>query len=454
MNILSLDAIGQAKKIKDGEISPLELLDAVIARIEALDPTCTGICSIQLDLAREKALHIPKGPFQGVPFLIKDLLPYPGMAFTAGSRLFAQYIPKNAPEYIDKIDKSGLITFGKTTTSEFGLLGSTETLLHGPTRHFLDEKLSVGGSSGGAAAAVSAGIVPMAHGNDGGGSIRIPASINGLFGFKPSRGRSVNAISVPEPSPLSLLVDHCITKSVRDSACFLSITERKDRNALYPPVGFVKGAIGKKFKIGYYTCPSSGKPITSEAETVLNKTIERCRDLGHELIQIDSPKVDAAVIGRAFFTFAGASIDTLEKMVAKMLPQGLGEDHIEPFTLWVRDLFRKTDPEYLQVLGKTLIDTESAIINHLNKVDITLCPTQPYPARELGYLSPSLDPELLIKRTIEFAGYTAIHNIAGAPAMSVPLFTTINDLPLGSHFASKPGKDLDLLELAYQLLGN
>ena len=330
MDVLELDAIGQAEAIKRGDISPKELLDLVMERISQVNPEINSVCYTNYERALARAGQGFEGPFAGVPFLVKDLLPVPRFQCSFGSRLFANYFPDQGSPFTHRLEQAGLNILGVTTSSEFGLLGSTETKLYGPTKNPLDKKLSAGGSSGGAAAAVASGMVPMAHASDGGGSIRIPASICGLFGFKPSRGRNVSSLLMPEPYPLSLLVDHCISRSVRDSACLLSVMENHD--GPYVPLGFITKARGKKFKIAYFEEELSD--LGKDAHLVLEKTKERCRSLGHELVTIQPPRIDKDLIGDAFFTFSGASLDGVEKMMAEVLPEGLGSQHLEPFSLW------------------------------------------------------------------------------------------------------------------------
>ena len=450
-DILELDALGQAELIRTGEITAEELMHAVLDRIESTNPEINAVCELDRDSALLQAKNPRPGPFSGVPFLVKDTLAWPGMTLTLGSRLFAENLNQDRPPYIDCIEASGLITIGKTTTSEFGLLGSTETLLHGVTRNPIDRERSAGGSSGGAAAAVAAGMVPMAHGSDGGGSLRIPASACGLFAFKPGSDRTCQSLMYPEPSPIPMYIDHCISRSVRDSACFLSVTERTDADAPLKPLGFLSEARGRKFRIGYYTNTAAGTACSGDALDVLLKTVDRCRQLGHDLVEIASPIVPAQKISDAFFTFAGSGLQGVAEMMKPSFPDGIGADYWEPFTLYVLEMFRKTGQEELKELAAVLHETKHRMTTYPDKVDITLCPTQPYAAQKLGYLNPNLDPELLLERTLDFAGYTVLHSIAGAPAMSVPLFTTQSGLPLGSHFGCSYGKEDMLFELAYQL---
>jgi amidase len=249
-----LDGIAQAELVARGELTADELLDACAERLAAIDPLIHAIPTVDFDRAR--AAPRPSGPFGGVPFLVKDVAPYAGLRWSLGSRAFARNVAPVGTPFTARLDEAGLVTIGKSATSELGLLGSTETLLEGVTHNPWDLSYSAAGSSGGAAAAVAAGIVPLAHANDGGGSIRIPASVCGLFGFMPSRGRSVAAM-LGESDFGALTIDHCVTRSVRDSALFLSITEARD--GAFPPVGFVRDPIARRLRIAAWSRTTMGQ---------------------------------------------------------------------------------------------------------------------------------------------------------------------------------------------------
>src|SRR5689334_16961993 len=246
-----LDAMAQAELCARKEISEAELFNAGLARIDALNPLLHAVVTV----ARARQGAAKSGPLAGVPFLVKDATPWPGLRWSIGSRLFANNIAQQQTPYGTRLVDAGLVCVGKAATSEFGLLGSTETLLEGITHNPWDLSRSATGSSGGSAAAVAAGLVPIAHGNDGGCSMRIPASACGVFGFKPSRGRTVPA-SLASSDFGDITSDHCLSRSVRDSALFLSITEDTTSAA---PVGFVRHPISKKLRIATWTRTMMGE---------------------------------------------------------------------------------------------------------------------------------------------------------------------------------------------------
>lgn len=441
-----LDGVAQAELVQKGELSADDLLDACQARIEALDPLLRAIPTLDFDRARS-APRVP-GPFGGVPFLIKDVSPYPRLPWRLGARAFARNVAPVGTRFSARLDAAGLVTIGKSATSQFGLLGSTETLLEGITHNPWELSHSAAGSSGGAAAAVAAGLVPLAHANDGGGSIRIPASVCGLFGFKPSRGRTV-AAALASSDFGDLVSDHCVTRSVRDSALFLSITE--DREAALPPVGHVKGPSTRRLRVGAFTQTLIGEAPDVAVARAHDEAIALLEQLGHEVVSLAPPPVDGAMLGDAFFLVAGVAMDGIIAFLTQMHGRAPARDELEPFTWALAEEARRRGPEGLRAARETFARHARAYLDHITQVDVVLTPTLATPPWRIGHLSPVFDRQDLIARTSRAVGYTPIHNIAGCPAMSVPLAWSQTGLPLGTHFAAAPGADAMLLELAYEL---
>ncbi len=440
-----LDGVAQAQLVARKELSAADLLDACAERIAAVEPLVRSI--VTLDLERARAAPAGAGPFAGVPFLIKDLTPYPGLPSGLGSRLFAGS-PGAATPYSERIDAAGLVTIGKSATSEFGLLGSTETLVHGVTTNPWDLSRSAAGSSGGAAAAVAAGIVPFAHGNDGGGSIRIPASVCGLFGFKPSRGRCERAS--PGGSDLDALVsNHCISRSVRDSARFLALTQASD--GALAPLGEVGEPLERRIRVATWTRTALGEEPEPAVRRAHDEAIGLCLALGHEVEEIEPPTIDSPALGDAFFLVAGAAVAGALAMVEAMTGRVADRDRLEPFTRALVDGFVARGPAALAEARAVFESSAVAYLTATSRHDVVLTPTLATVPWALGHFSPVLPYELLRARTERAVGYTPIHNIAGCPAMSVPLHLSPEGLPIGSHFAARPGADALLLALAFQL---
>ncbi len=465
--ILDRDATAQAALIRAGEVTATELVEATITRIETRNPAINAVSATSFDAALARASEPLDGALAGVPFLVKELIAYPGLRHSMGSRLLAQNVAQQSTPYSERLDAAGLVVLGATTTSEFGLLGSTETLLDGQTLnpaatdHHLsgadfswaeqvkdtqEKLLSAGGSSGGSAAAVAAKLVPMAHASDGGGSIRIPASMTGLFGFKPGRYRTVPS----GPADMNgLLIDHCVSRSVRDSALLLSLTEGHPQGT-DDAVGFVRSADKKRLRIGVYRETLLGSLPDPKALESLEKARTLCAELGHEVIDTQPPPIDGRAISDGFFLSAGAGIAQIAAMMDPLLGAPVGPQVLEPFTLELLAWFR-AQPEGALELATTTLEKEGAAMRaYLESFDVVLCPTVPVAPWALGTLAPTLDRETLIARTETLAGYTPIHNIAGVPAMSVPLGPS-DSAPIGAHFAASMGREATLLALAYEL---
>lgn len=441
-----LDGVAQAELVARGELPATALLDACAERIAALNPLIGAIPT--LDRERARAVPPGPGPFAGVPFLVKDVTAYPGLPWTMGSRLFARNVAAEPTPYSARIDGAGLVVIGKTATSEFGLLGSTETLLHGVTHNPWDLSYSAAGSSGGAAAAVAAGLVPLAHANDGGGSIRIPASVCGLFGFKPSRGRCVRAS--PGASDFEAITsDHCVSRSVRDSALFLSMTE--DREAALPPVGFVREPLSRPLRIATWTRTAIGEEPEPAVRRAYDEAVALCESLGHRVEAIAPPQVDGRALGDAFFVVAGAAVAGVADMVGQMRGRAVERDELEPFTRSVGERYRRRGPAALAWARAEFAGCVERYLAATANFDVVLTPTLATAPWRLGHLSPIVPHDELIRRTARAVGYTPIHNIAGCPAMSVPLHVSPDGLPIGTMFAAAPGADALLLALAYQL---
>ncbi|NMO17874.1 amidase [Pyxidicoccus fallax] len=441
-----LDGVAQAELVARGELSAAEVLAACAERIEAMNPLIRAIPT--LDLERARQVKPPPGPLAGVPFLVKDVTPYPGLRWSLGSRLFARNFAAPATPYSQRLDEAGLVTVGKTATSEFGMLGSTETVLEGVTHNPWDLTLSASGSSGGSAAAVAAGIVPLAHANDGGGSIRIPASVCGLFGFKPSRGRCVPAS--PGASDFGALVyDHCISRSVRDSALLLSLTEARD--GALPPVGYVREPIARRLRIATWTRTLTGEDPEPAVRRAYDEAVALCESLGHEVEPVSPPDVDGLELGDAFFLVAGALLTGVVGTVGPQRGHPVERHELEPFTWSLVEEFSRRGPGALSEARAVFARSTERYLAAVAPYDVVLTPTLADTPWRLGHLSPLVPREELLRRTARAVGYTPIHNVTGSPAMSVPLHWTDGGVPIGTHFAAAPGAEALLLGLAYQL---
>lgn len=443
----TLDARAQADLVRSNELTPEELINAAIERIETLNPHVNAIAATAFEMGKAKAQDVTTiNLFSGVPTLIKDTNSYPGIPYEMGSRLFKGNIGQQNSQYIEALENEGLIVLGKSTTSELALLGTTETLASGITRNPWNLELSPGGSSGGAVAAVASGMVPVAHASDGGGSIRGPASLTGLFGFKPSRGSTFFS-GIPDSLPTAgLISDHCVSRSVRDSEAWFQVT-RKNRTKYSPIVRYGK----KKLKIGYFLENSFGNLPSEEVRVALKETVKICRDLGHELIEVHAPKYQAMEASEIFFALSGKIIDGLIQQMKHYMGASFNESLLEPYTLALWNDSHRFGTELYQESHHFFSQATHDLNIALDSFDVLLSPTTPFPAFKLGEFSPSSPFEKLKKHTTDIASYTVLASIAGWPAMTVPLYWTSNNLPIGSHFAAKFDNDDLLFDLAIQL---
>lgn len=447
-----MDATEMAERIRGQEISAEDMVRCALEMIHRTQPTIHCVAYFDEDKVIEKSKLPHSGIFGGVPFFMKDLAAYPELRCAFGSRMFAHNIQSTGSEYTQKIDQSGVITLGNTTVSEFGLLGSTESILYGITRNPWNHRYSAGGSSGGSAASVAAGIVPIAHANDGGGSIRYPASVNGVFGFKPSKWRTVPSMN-PDDIFSQMVSDHCITRSVRDSARFLAATERFDSTAVYPPLGMIRPKSIQPMRIGVYSKTLLGNNPESEILEALHSTMKLCEELGHVIIETEPQNIDGKACSDGFFIIAGFRLLQITQNMEQLFQRPIGDDDLEPFSLELLDWVRSMQPDAQRKALKAMNAAGSQFLEFARDYDVLLSPVIAKSPRKIGFLSPQLDRKTLIERTEDYIGYTPIQNSpdCGMCAMSVPLHVSEEGLPIGSHFAAMPGEEEKLFQLAYQL---
>ncbi len=443
------DATTVASMIRSKEISAVEAVEAAIRRSEALQPKLNFMVNSDYDRALDAAKKGGQtGPFAGVPFLIKDLNDYAGTPTRNGSGGYRGAPAATASEpWVEAALRAGLIPIGKSSSPEFGYLPTTEPLAYGPTRNPWNTSRSTGGSSGGSAAATAAGVVPMAHATDGGGSIRIPAANCGLFGFKPSRGRLIGNTDM---RVIALSVGHVDSLSVRDSAAMFAATERTETGAPFKPIGLVSKPLRRKLRIGVLSISGNGREPDPEVRAGLDNTVKLLEGLGHRVSETKWP-IDSARFGQDFLTLwsAGAAMDMAA--MAKMLGRAPDAAMAEPFSLGMAELIAKApDGAVDAAIGRLAADS-AAYATWFDDLDVIVSPVLTKPPVPLGYVSGDVPFAELSDRLTNYVGYTPLHNVAGAPAMSVPLHWTADGLPVGIHFAAKAGNDALLFALAYQL---
>jgi Asp-tRNA(Asn)/Glu-tRNA(Gln) amidotransferase A subunit family amidase len=452
------DALSLAALVREGEVTPSTLLDAAIERSEKRNPAVNAVVIPMLEQARAAiAAGLPAGPFRGVPFLLKDLhVSVPGVRTTYGSRLFAENVPAVESELVARYRRAGLVTFGKTHSPELGLTTTSESRLFGQTRNPWHLERVAGGSSGGAAAAVAAGIVPAAHATDGGGSIRVPASCCGLFGMKPTRGRTPMGPEVGEGWS-GMSVQHVVSRSVRDSAALLDATQGPDAGAPYaaqPPARPFLAEVGAapgRLRIALQTTTWNATPTHPTCLEAARDAAKLCEALGHQVEEARF-EIDLEPFRDATSTIIGASVRAMLEDRARALGRQLRPEDVEPGTWLVASGGAAKDaPAYVRAL-KTIHATGRRLARFFERFDLLLTPTLGTPPVALGVLSLSNpNPAESIGTLFQTVGFTQLGNATGNPAMSVPLFWDGDGLPIGSQFMARMDDEATLFRLAAQL---
>ena len=451
----ALDALALAEGIRRKDFSATEVLETAIARAEAINPAINAIVEPLYDYALNQIKQgLTEGPFAGVPFLLKDLgLMLEGTKTTEGSRFFKDQVASYTDTMVQRYLNAGFLMMGKSASPEFGGTATTESLLFGDTRNPWDLTKTTGGSSGGSAAAVAAGILPLANATDGGGSIRIPASCCGLFGMKPSRARTPRG---PNAIHSWMSVTHCVSRSVRDSAALLDATAGPEAGAAGGPQkplqSFLQSVATtpEPLRIGLVTKPVSQTPVHPECLAAVMHTAKLCESLGHIV-----EEVDMGIDPRTFFGSTGQimAAGTVTRVKAGELLMGrkVTEDDLEPL-IWQR---------YQAALNNKASDyhesvqTIHRIGRHVSglheRFDVLLSPTLANPPLDLGKLALTRMDKGYEMDVVSYSAFTMLFNATGAPAMSVPLYWTEAGLPIGTMFAADFGNEGLLYSLAGQL---
>lgn len=441
------DGVGVASRIRAGEITASEALEAAIARADRVNPELNFIVTPLYDVGRARARETLSGPFAGVPTLIKDLLDWNGHPAKYGSRAFAANIARRQPPYMDALLAGGVVPFGKSTTPEFGFTATTEPMLHAPTRNPWNPAHSSGGSSGGAAVAVAARVIPVAQASDGGGSIRIPASCNGLVGLKPSRGRNVGD---RRPGGVDISVNGCISLSVRDTAAWQAMTEDAAANRAFEPTGLITGPNTRRLRIKLEANNAMGRAPDAEVGAVMAQTAELCRGLGHTVVEAQAP-IDGAQFSEDFILLwaegAQEIVDLVRQIAGADAPL---EQLLEPLTLELAAHFRTQGPEAFRAALTRLRAIEAQYASVFADADIHLTPVLAKPPVPLGTINPERGMSTFAMLS-DYVGYTPLQNVAGAPAISLPMGWSSAGLPIGVQFCAAAGQERTLLELAYEL---
>ena len=445
------DALGLARLVQTKELSQTELLEIVIGRIEALNPVLNFMTTRAFDRARARAATIPSDShFAGVPILMKDMIDVGGIRRTDGSRLFADRVPAKSVAYVDAIEAAGLNILGMTNVPEFANGATTNNELFGATLNPWNLEYSTFTSSGGSAAAVGAGVLPMAHGTDGAGSCRLPASATGLVGIKPSRYRMRSGEA--DGGHDRAKTNQFLSRTVRDSAALFGLTEDKF-SRLGPPVGFVKGPSERRLRVGLVL----DAPGLVEVEPEVLKAQENAallfESLGHEVVKAQYP-ADSEAFFEGYSAFVAGKLSGLKSVVEAvsdkpLLESGLLSPFVATFVAHAA-----TVPAESVIAGQTYLEMlPSAFDRAFEDHDVLLTPVSPVTGVRLDEAGPNdLFSDERARFTIGRLKFTGPVNFGGNPAMSVPLeHGRITGLPIGTHIIAARGNDKLLYELAYEL---
>jgi len=446
----SWDAIETAARIAAGEVSAEEVARAAVARAEAWEPHINAVVTPTYEAGIERAKQPIGGSFAGVPSFIKDLDNIAGVPTGMGSRAYADFVPKTTAPCVQQFLDTGFVSLGKSSTPEFGLSATTEPQGADPTCNPWDRTRSSGGSSGGAAALTAAGVVPMAYASDGGGSIRIPASFCGLVGLKPSRGRLTDLERASE-LPIKIATYGVISRSVRDTAAYYAAVERAGSGRGLQPIGDVQGPGKEELRIGVYIDSPLGHPIDPAVRAVVEETGRLLETMGHTVSEV-VPFSEKAVrnLARDFFNYwamLGAGVSHMSK---KTMGADFEKAMLEDWTHGLSRHFRRNLLRVPQAL-LGLRRFERIYADAFKELDVLICPTTAGAAPPLKHLSPDQPFQLKYDRLHALVPFTPVQNVSGAPAISLPLGTSAEGMPLGVQLAGPLGGERHLLELAYAL---
>ena len=446
-----LDGVAIGRGINAGDFTAVEAVSAAIARLQSVDPALHAMVCERFEQALAEAATVSAGAgaglFAGVPSLIKDNTDLAGLPTRHGSRGSSAAPVTADAEFTRVFRATGLIPIGKSALPEFGLTATTESSHRLATRNPWNTNHSSGGSSGGSAALVAAGVVPLAHANDGGGSIRIPAACCGVVGLKPSRDR-LPTIAVAQKMPINILVEGVVSRTVADTAGFYAEAERHYTHPSLPPIGHVTAPGKERQRIGLSVAHPIGGACDPEVVARVEQVASCCESLGHRVELVSLPMTGQMADD---FLLYWARLAAATNYLGKF---AFGDDFdrhlLEPLTYQLsRHYLRRCwrSPAAIRRLRSFAGDYQGLFTNH----DLILTPVLATPPVELGYLGPDLDFETVSERLRNYAAFTPAQNIAGTPAVSLPLGQSAGGLPIGVQFAAGMGQERRLLEIAFEL---
>ncbi len=444
-----LDAVGLADSIRSGDISASEATEAAIARVEQVDPTLNTLVVRDFERALAQASSPQPGVFSGVPTVVKDNTDVAGLPTRHGAESVPARDAKTDAEFTTQLRSTGVVIIGKSTMPEFGWSASTEFENSPPTRNPWNPEYSSGASSGGSAALVASGALPIAHANDGGGSIRIPAAACGLVGLQPTRGRVAEAAEAAT-MPVNIISNGVVTRTVRDTAHFLAGAEAHEPATGMPPIGLVEGPSERRLRIGLVLDSITDTPTDDETRGAVQDTATLLEKLGHSVF--DVPVAVTKKFEADFAHYWALLAFSTHHFGRRVIAPGFDKSRSDPLTRYLARRFVRQawrTPSALLGLRRSEAVYRKAFADL--GVDLVLSPTLGHTTPRIGHLSPTVEFPEMFDRLVRYAAFTPLNNAAGAPAVSLPLGSTSDGLPIGVHFSALHGDERTLLEIAYEL---
>ncbi|UYM04782.1 amidase [Solicola gregarius] len=441
------DAVGVAERIRTGEISSLEAVEAAIARVERVDPELNAVVVADFERARKSAVETRSGPLAGVPTIVKDNSDVAGLPTGHGSAAFTPHAPHDDGDFVRQFLAQGVVNLGKSRLPEFGFNASTEFADAPPTRNPWNTAYSPGASSGGSAALVASGALPLAHANDGGGSIRIPAAACGLVGLKPTRGRTLSE-AFSAAAPVKIVSEGVVTRTVRDTAHFLAGAEKVYASPRLPRIGLVEGPSQRRLRVGMLTESVTGHPTDDATRWAVAAAASRLTSMGHDVVEMPMP------VGQQFADdfahYWGLLAAAISATGKRTLARDFDRAHTDNLTRGLAAAFRRN---MLRTPGvvRRLRRSERTYAAIFADYDLVLSPTLAHTTPKLGHLSPAQPFEQLFDRLLRYVAFTPLNNATGGPAISLPMAMSEAGLPIGVQLSAGHGDERTLLEIAYEV---
>ena len=441
------DAVAIARLLKSKALSIQEVSEAAISRAKKVEPTINAIAAECFEKTLSQSSALGDSYFSGVPTFIKDNMPVKGLPTHHGTNAIRAKPEKKHGPYTRQFMSLGFTVLGKSTLPEFGLNATTEPVHTAPTRNPWNIDYSTGASSGGSAALVAAGVVPVAHANDGGGSIRIPAACCGLIGLKPSRGRHVDSDQA-KLLPINLISEGIVSRTVRDTAYFHAEAEKYYRNKRLPEIGLVEGPNSQRLRVGMIIDSITGHDTDGQTRETVKDTANLLSSMGHHVEEM--PMLIPKTFIEDFSLYWSMLAFMTQKTGKIVMDRSFRSDKLDDLSIGLAGLFKKNYHKTPQFLYR-LRQTQRGYAEAFSKYDLILSPVLAHTTPKLGHISPTVPFDELFSRLMQYVSFTPWANASGGPALSLPMSQTDDNLPISVQLMAGFGQERKLLEIAYEI---